>query len=106
MSFREIFTILINKYIGITFSTNSETLRERLIPFDLIPRIFTNLNCSTKIIKVINLYQRIAKENGDRNIDSHIKRLRKKFREARPDINFNRITTHYGSGYAWSPQTA
>ena len=28
--------------IGITFSTNSETLRERLIPFDLIPRIFTN----------------------------------------------------------------
>ena len=42
----------------------------------------------------------------DRNIDSHIKRLRKKFREARPDINFNRITTHYGSGYAWSPQSA
>ena len=42
----------------------------------------------------------------DRNIDSHIKRLRKKFRQARPDINFNRITTHYGSGYAWSPQSA
>jgi two-component system response regulator ChvI len=42
----------------------------------------------------------------DRNIDSHIKRLRKKFRDARPDINFNRITTHYGSGYAWSPQSA
>ncbi len=42
----------------------------------------------------------------DRNIDSHIKRLRKKFRDARPDIDFNRITTHYGSGYAWSPQSA
>ena len=28
--------------IGITFSTNSETARERIIPFDLIPRIFTN----------------------------------------------------------------
>ena len=41
----------------------------------------------------------------DRNIDSHIKRLRKKFREAKPDIHFNRITTHYGSGYAWSPQS-
>ena len=27
--------------IGITFSTNSETARERIIPFDLIPRIFT-----------------------------------------------------------------
>ena len=41
----------------------------------------------------------------DRNIDSHIKRLRKKFREANPDITFNRITTHYGTGYAWSPQS-
>ena len=28
--------------IGITFSTNSETARERIIPFDLIPRIFTS----------------------------------------------------------------
>ena len=27
--------------IGITFSTNNETSRERIIPFDLIPRIFT-----------------------------------------------------------------
>ena len=26
--------------IGITFSTNNETARERIIPFDLIPRIF------------------------------------------------------------------
>ena len=42
----------------------------------------------------------------DRNIDSHIKRLRKKFREARPDIDFNRIKTYYGSGYAWLPQSA
>ena len=41
----------------------------------------------------------------DRNIDSHIKRLRKKFREANPKIKFNRITTHYGTGYAWSPQS-
>ncbi len=42
----------------------------------------------------------------DRNIDSHIKRLRKKFRKAKPEISFNRITTHYGTGYAWSPQSA
>ncbi len=41
----------------------------------------------------------------DRNIDSHIKRLRKKFREANPKIKFNRITTHYGTGYAWTPQS-
>ena len=42
----------------------------------------------------------------DRNIDSHIKRLRKKFRHARPDIHFNRIKTSYGSGYSWQPQSA
>ena len=42
----------------------------------------------------------------DRNIDSHIKRLRKKFREARPDIDFNRIKTSYGSGYSWQPNSA
>ena len=42
----------------------------------------------------------------DRNIDSHVKRLRKKFRQANPKIKFNRITTHYGSGYAWTPQSA
>jgi two-component system response regulator ChvI len=41
----------------------------------------------------------------DRNIDSHVKRLRKKFRQANPKIKFNRITTHYGSGYAWTPQS-
>jgi len=41
----------------------------------------------------------------DRNIDSHIKRLRKKFRKANPEIKFNRIKTHYGTGYAWTPQS-
>ena len=41
----------------------------------------------------------------DRNIDSHIKRLRRKFRNANPSIKFNRIKTHYGSGYAWVPQS-
>ena len=41
----------------------------------------------------------------DRNIDSHIKRLRRKFRDANPSVKFNRIKTHYGSGYAWAPQS-
>ena len=41
----------------------------------------------------------------DRNIDSHIKRLRKKFRKANPKIKFDRIKTHYGTGYAWSPKS-
>ena len=41
----------------------------------------------------------------DRNIDSHIKRLRKKFRKANPKIKFDRIKTHYGTGYAWIAQS-
>ena len=35
----------------------------------------------------------------DRTIDSHIKRLRKKFRSY--DISFDQIRTRYGSGYSW-----
>ena len=38
-------------------------------------------------------------------IDSHIKRIRKKFKEARPEEKFNRIHTHYGDGYSWRPQS-
>ena len=35
----------------------------------------------------------------DRTIDSHIKRLRKKFKLF--DANFDQIRTRYGSGYSW-----
>ena len=35
----------------------------------------------------------------DRTIDSHIKRLRKKFRSY--DKSFDQIRTRYGSGYSW-----
>ena len=35
----------------------------------------------------------------DRTIDSHIKRLRKKFKLYDPD--FDQIRTRYGSGYSW-----
>ena len=35
----------------------------------------------------------------DRTIDSHIKRLRKKFKAY--DSNFDQIRTRYGSGYSW-----
>ena len=35
----------------------------------------------------------------DRTIDSHIKRLRKKFKSYDP--NFDQIRTRYGSGYSW-----
>ena len=35
----------------------------------------------------------------DRTIDSHIKRLRKKFKSY--DLEFDQIRTRYGSGYSW-----
>jgi two-component system response regulator ChvI len=41
----------------------------------------------------------------DRNIDSHIKRIRKKFRKANPKEKFDRIKTHYGTGYSWNPKS-
>jgi two-component system response regulator ChvI len=36
----------------------------------------------------------------DRTIDSHIKRIRKKFKKIDP--NFSAIETRYGSGYRWN----
>ena len=36
----------------------------------------------------------------DRTIDSHVKRIRKKFRKV--DQNFSAIETRYGSGYRWN----
>jgi len=36
----------------------------------------------------------------DRTIDSHVKRIRKKFK--RVDENFSAIETRYGSGYRWN----
>ncbi len=39
----------------------------------------------------------------DRTIDSHIKRLRKKFKSY--DSDFDQIRTRYGSGYSWREQT-
>ena len=43
------------------------------------------------------------KENAeieDRTIDSHVKRIRKKFKKIDP--NFSAIETRYGSGYRWN----
>ena len=39
-------------------------------------------------------------EVEDRTIDSHIKRIRRKFREI--DKKFSAIETRYGSGYRWN----
>jgi len=39
-------------------------------------------------------------EIEDRTIDSHVKRIRKKFKQV--DQNFSAIETRYGSGYRWN----
>ena len=39
-------------------------------------------------------------EIEDRTIDSHVKRIRKKFKKV--DQNFSAIETRYGSGYRWN----
>jgi two-component system response regulator ChvI len=36
----------------------------------------------------------------DRTIDSHVKRIRKKFKKIDP--KFSAIETRYGSGYRWN----
>ena len=56
------------------------------------------------IIKERNHLMEIAyKDNTDiedRTIDSHIKRIRKKFKKV--DEKFSSIETRYGSGYRWN----
>ena len=51
-----------------------------------------------------NAWEDIAyKENTeieDRTIDSHVKRIRKKFKKV--DEKFSAIETRYGSGYRWN----
>ena len=41
----------------------------------------------------------------DRCIDSHIKRIRQKFKKLNPKEKFDRIKTQYGMGYAWIPRS-
>lgn len=58
------------------------------------------------VVKTRNQLMDVAYQDDvyvdDRTIDSHIKRLRRKFREADPD--FNAIDTLYGAGYRFSEE--
>ena len=67
---------------------------------------FNLVKCLAKIPGVVKdrnqLMDAMYGENtyvDDRTIDSHIKRLRKKFKKS--DENFNRIRTRYSLGYSW-----
>ena len=67
---------------------------------------FNLINCLAKhpsVIKDRNQIMDAMYGNSiyvdDRTIDSHIKRLRKKFRQF--DSSFDQIRTRYGLGYSW-----
>ena len=71
------------------------------VEFAIISQLTRRPNCSFSRFDLLDLCYKDNYEIDDRNIDSHIKRIRKKFRVSRPDIIFNCIKTHYGSGYSW-----
>ena len=50
--------------------------------------------------QLMDIAYREDTEIEDRTIDSHIKRIRKKFKKVDPD--FSAIETRYGSGYRWN----
>ena len=81
---------------------NGKALPEKLTTTEFL--IVKELAKRPGIIKERNHLMEIAyKDNTDiedRTIDSHIKRIRKKFK--RVDNNFSAIETRYGSGYRWN----
>ena len=50
--------------------------------------------------QLMDIAYREDTEIEDRTIDSHVKRIRKKFKKV--DDNFSAIETRYGSGYRWN----
>jgi len=94
------------------YSTNFITkkrLHEDEIDFDQLrsyrlSRVKKELAKRPGVIKERSQLMDIAyKENSDiedRTIDSHVKRIRKKFKKIDPD--FSAIETRYGSGYRWN----
>ena len=50
--------------------------------------------------QLMDIAYREDTEIEDRTIDSHVKRIRKKFKKI--DANFSAIETRYGSGYRWN----
>jgi len=81
---------------------NGESLPEKLTTTEFL--IVKELAKRPGIIKERAQLMDIAyKDNSDiedRTIDSHVKRIRKKFKKV--DENFSAIETRYGSGYRWN----
>jgi len=81
---------------------NGKSLPEKLTTTEFL--IVKELAKRPGIIKERAQLMDIAyKDNNDiedRTIDSHVKRIRKKFKQV--DQNFSAIETRYGSGYRWN----
>jgi len=81
---------------------NGQSLPEKLTTTEFL--IVQELAKRPGIIKERSQLMDIAyKDNNDiedRTIDSHVKRIRKKFKKV--DQNFSAIETRYGSGYRWN----
>ena len=81
---------------------NGKSLPEKLTTTEFI--IVRELAKRPGIIKErAQLMDMAYKDNNDiedRTIDSHVKRIRKKFKQV--DQNFSAIETRYGSGYRWN----
>ena len=81
---------------------NGQSLQEKLTTTEFL--IVKELAQRPGVIKERSHLMDIAyKENTDiedRTIDSHIKRIRKKFKKV--DEKFSSIETRYGSGYRWN----
>ena len=81
---------------------NGKSLPEKLTTTEFL--IVKELAKRPGIIKERGQLMDIAyKDNNDiedRTIDSHVKRIRKKFKKV--DQNFSAIETRYGSGYRWN----
>jgi two-component system response regulator ChvI len=81
---------------------NSKSLPEKLTTTEFL--IVKELAKRPGIIKeraqLMDIAYRDNNDIEDRTIDSHVKRIRKKFKKV--DENFSAIETRYGSGYRWN----
>ena len=69
---------------------------------DLVARLnaMSNITPEEERAQLMDIAYREDTDIEDRTIDSHVKRIRKKFKKV--DENFSAIETRYGSGYRWN----
>ena len=89
-----------SKTIGFTPSKNFKKVKHKIQMLSL-SNAFNEEDLENFEKKIRNFLS--LKENAeieDRTIDSHVKRIRKKFKKI--DEKFSAIETRYGSGYRWN----